>query len=496
MATATQSTITQAKAADLWSVLSARAGRRPGRLYKSGDAAFVDGVAVDPVVDLANMSATFCISKPIEDRSADIVNPEGFILENYRLNPVIFYDHGFGSITMPIGRSEDDGGSLTIAMSPEETLGTCYFSKKTPEGYQTFALVDEKILRAASVNILPIDADVREPEGPNGRPGLLIKSCELIEWSVVGIPDNPEAVRKLLDRGKLGGETICEPLLKSLRSHAAPIPHTGRGWTPPGITKTNPITQAGGSAVTDEEKAAEEKANRRKAAEEAEQEVKKAQAKAAQLRKDAGMDDKPPEEPGQTPKGDEEPDGDDGASPMGAQVLKATHDSLSEIADHLDETAKVLEPDSAVKGFVESLSDEMKGHMARVAELHKERYPDEPDLTKEMDSSDPNGVNNSPPEASGAVKMASFLARSKSNRLSLKGVAFDLGRLAACKNLTQLQRDTVNRLAKSLSRINKAADAGAAEAPTSDALKRLEGLEKAIDGIADAVQKAIPHRRS
>jgi hypothetical protein len=235
--------------------------------------------------------------------------------------------------------------------------------------------------------------------------------------------------------------------------------------------------------------------DKRKAADEAiakaarlKKEAEDADKLAKSLAKAAG--DESPEEPG----GGDSDDSAGSESPMGAQVLKAAYDSLSEMTDHLDQAGKVLEHPE-VKEYVNSLADELRGHMEKCYGLHKEQYPDEPELTKDMDSADPDNVNNSPPEASGAVKMAKFLARSKSHRLSLKGVAHDLMRLASAKNLKPIQRETVERLTKSLHRISTAAEKGAVEAPTNDALKRLEGLEKAIDGIAKAVENASPHRR-
>ena len=52
-----------------------------------------------------------------------------------------------------------------------------------------------------------------------------VKTWELLEWGPVGIPDNPYAVnldgvQKVLDRGRLDGRQIADPILRMLKSFA------------------------------------------------------------------------------------------------------------------------------------------------------------------------------------------------------------------------------------------------------------------------------------
>ena len=179
------------------------------------------------------MRATFVISTPTPDRSEDVVSPRGVKLENYARNPVVYYDHGFSGIQVPIGKCEDENGRLAVVVTDEGIEGTCYFADSV-EGRQIFELVKQAVLRAASINLVPLAYTIRKEDAALGRPGMEIAEWELLEWSVVGIPDNPEAVRKILAGGKLAGAPIVEPIRKSLLTACGkPEPRLlGKGFTP------------------------------------------------------------------------------------------------------------------------------------------------------------------------------------------------------------------------------------------------------------------------
>src|SRR5262245_28511365 len=76
-------------------------------------------------LDESAMSATFVISTMRPDRVGDVVVPEGIVLENYRRNPVVLFGHQ--SASLPIGKSEDPDGNLTIVVRPQrEVVATCF----------------------------------------------------------------------------------------------------------------------------------------------------------------------------------------------------------------------------------------------------------------------------------------------------------------------------------------------------------------------------------
>jgi hypothetical protein len=188
---------------------------------------------VKTTVDQSEMSALATISTPAEDRSRDVVNPLGIWLENYDRNPAVFFDHGMSGIYLPIATSrEPNDGSVAVFPSKAGVSAKSWFSQSLAEAQQVFALICEGIINATSINLIPRVAKVRaQPEGVvGGWPGLAIEQWELLEWSWVGIPDNPEAVGKILSLNRLADWPIVEPIRKYLAPFAPAVPVTGRGF--------------------------------------------------------------------------------------------------------------------------------------------------------------------------------------------------------------------------------------------------------------------------
>lgn len=496
---------------DFWAVLNKRAGRRPGRLYKLGAGAFLDSLPSETTVDKSAMSATFCISRPIPDREDDVIMPEGVIFDAYRLNPVVFWDHGFTSLTLPIGTSEAPGGDLAINVSPEGIDATCFFSQTLPEAEQIFQLVDEGIIRAASIHVDPIDAVVRVRNGAADRPGLLVRTSSMLEWSLCGVGCNPEAVRKTLSAGKLAGKPIVESLVKALRPHASPAPVISPGWTPQPVLEPEPMAK---SLTKDNEPDADEMAKRIKSYDDNDEvkrlrkeygeavgddEAMKSKRKGLRetmksLAKDMGLSESEaqiPDEPGEPPDRDEDPsDLEDADSPLGAQILRSAHSSLSDLVDQLEQASKPLE-NTEVKNYLGSMGDELRDHMAKMCGLHKDQYPELPELSKDESS---DGEPDAGESSTGALQK--FLSRSKSHRKGLNGIAYELLRISQSRQqMPKSFRDKLSAMSRRLSGISKSAEAGATTALSADDEARYAKLEGMIDDLTNKLQEALPHRR-
>lgn len=197
--------------------LAKRSVRAPGRLFKRGIDVFYDSLPAAPSVDRGAMSATFTISTSAPDREEDVIVPTGVSFDAYRLNPCVLFDHGFSGLTLPIGTSEDPAGNLAVFVSADAITATCFFSQRLPEAEQIFQLVDEGVLRAASIHVNPIEFSVRANRGDDQRPGLLVTSSEMLEWSICPIGCNPDAVRKTLLDGRLSGRPLAGSVRKFLQ---------------------------------------------------------------------------------------------------------------------------------------------------------------------------------------------------------------------------------------------------------------------------------------
>ena len=172
---------------------------------------------------------------------ADGENGRGLILDHYRTNPVVLFDHGL-NMTLPIGTSEGPDGKLSVRLTKNRATARAYFSQSLPEAATIYALIDEGILRTASVQFLPkrarkLSVKQRQDLGEDEVSlvdgiGLDYTESDLLEWSVVSIPADPGAVRRCLDRGHVNGEAITMSLQGVMKRMGGPAPVWSPGWRP------------------------------------------------------------------------------------------------------------------------------------------------------------------------------------------------------------------------------------------------------------------------
>jgi phage head maturation protease len=175
-------------------------------------------------VDTSRMCATVVISHRSIDRTGDLVEPAGLDTANFARNPTVLLNHG-KDYALPIGRAVDPAGRLTVKPEKDRVVATTYFAP-TREGEQVFELVSQGFLNGASIGFTPLEAK------PLARGGQHYLRWELLEYSHVTTPACPnaaEVLRRCLDRGRVAGAPIAEPLRKSLECMAMPAPVVVRG---------------------------------------------------------------------------------------------------------------------------------------------------------------------------------------------------------------------------------------------------------------------------
>lgn len=121
------------------------------------------------------------------DRYREVVDPSGAMLENYRKNPVVLLNHN--SWSTPIGKN------LWIKPSENGLVAKTQFADTT-EGHDIYALYDQGIMRAWSIGFIP----KKWEDGDVAVTGYRRKFTlwELLEYSAVTIPANPEALSNAL----------------------------------------------------------------------------------------------------------------------------------------------------------------------------------------------------------------------------------------------------------------------------------------------------------
>lgn len=161
---------------------------------------------VTKVVDAEAGIYEVMISTESVDRSDDIVRAAGGHFENYLRNPVVLLGHDYHDL--PVAKT------LQIEVVPGGVKATFQFPPigTYDKADTTRKLWDAGFLNAASIGFDPIrsiNLDASRPWGPQDY-----IEWELLEWSIVTVPANQDALRLAL-------ENIDQTLVKQGRTLSA-----------------------------------------------------------------------------------------------------------------------------------------------------------------------------------------------------------------------------------------------------------------------------------
>jgi HK97 family phage prohead protease len=128
-----------------------------------------------------NRRVAFTISTKSVDRSGDrVLGP--IDVTNYRKNNVVLWGHDYQSVPI-VSISQQGDGLVAVAEFAGAELSE--FADKV------YRLLKGGYLRAASIGFRPIDTPKSNSSG-----GVDFGRCELLEFSIVSVPANPEALSK------------------------------------------------------------------------------------------------------------------------------------------------------------------------------------------------------------------------------------------------------------------------------------------------------------
>jgi HK97 family phage prohead protease len=135
---------------------------------------------------------THYISTVTPDRFGDIVNPSGMDAENFRKNPIVLFGHSHNSRSNVIGKN--------IALFPDN-FGVKAITKfaDTPAGNDLYILNREGYLNAWSIGYIPKKIKTQNSTSDKHTISYnIIDEWELLEYSSVVIPANPDALNLML----------------------------------------------------------------------------------------------------------------------------------------------------------------------------------------------------------------------------------------------------------------------------------------------------------
>lgn len=143
-------------------------------------------VGVVKEVNEEDRSVRFTISTDTIDRHGDTVSVEGWKLENYRKNPVVLWGHDYSML--PVGKARD------LRVEDGKLKATVVFTAPGVSRFNdtVFELIKGGFLNATSVGFSPKKWSWSEDD--DRRLGIDFEEQELLEFSVVSVPANPEAL--------------------------------------------------------------------------------------------------------------------------------------------------------------------------------------------------------------------------------------------------------------------------------------------------------------
>lgn len=149
----------------------------------------------------------FIINTETKDRQKDVLNYDNWNLANYNANPIVGYQHNVYGDNLCTPPNPDDvlgkGNARIENIEGKRALvSTVTFEPKelNPTAEKVFRKVLFGSLRAASVGIMPL-GNINTEFTRNEKDEVIDRTNfwsgqELLEWSIVNIPANQEAVRR------------------------------------------------------------------------------------------------------------------------------------------------------------------------------------------------------------------------------------------------------------------------------------------------------------
>lgn len=162
---------------------------------------------IKQVGDDADRTLQFIITTSAVDRDKDTIAPKGWDFKAFRKNPVVLFAHN--SRQPPIGRAlklvKEEDRVLADTQFMDDDIDTSGFSD------MIFRMLKGKFLNAVSVGFIPTKFEfVDDEDDPGRRFGIDFLKQELLEFSVVPVPSNPEALIQARSVGDINTEPLQE----------------------------------------------------------------------------------------------------------------------------------------------------------------------------------------------------------------------------------------------------------------------------------------------
>jgi HK97 family phage prohead protease len=140
-----------------------------------------------------NREAEFVISDETPDTYGTVFKVSGWDLKRYEKNPVVFYAH----------RSNSDNpdmliGTSTVRVEDNQLIAVVRFENSdiNPVAEKVWQKIQAGTLRMASIGANPKKGHWGDEKLGEDRDMIYFDEQELLEWSIVPIGSNPEALKR------------------------------------------------------------------------------------------------------------------------------------------------------------------------------------------------------------------------------------------------------------------------------------------------------------
>jgi hypothetical protein len=164
-------------------------------------------------VDGDDTTMDFIASDSTVDRYNEVIDQNGWQLDNFRANPVIPDSHDYSSIGKILGRA------ISVSVVGGKLVNRVQFAMDNPLGAMACKMARGGFIKSQSVGFIPLEwtngAAGGVGQGNGGQTGSVpdrtYTKAELLEISLVAVPANPGAtIGAALKSGAIGKSDLTE----------------------------------------------------------------------------------------------------------------------------------------------------------------------------------------------------------------------------------------------------------------------------------------------
>jgi HK97 family phage prohead protease len=150
-------------------------------------------------IDEDSRTIEFVISTEKKDAHGTIIPNSAWDLERYNKNGIVLYQH-----SMHTSETDDVIGKATVRAEEGKLIATVEFEPKelNEVADKVFRKIKFGSLKATSVGFIAKSAHWGEKDKSEDEDVLYFDQVELLEFSIVKVPSNPDAVKRFIDENK------------------------------------------------------------------------------------------------------------------------------------------------------------------------------------------------------------------------------------------------------------------------------------------------------